>query len=80
MRNSIAQGLFGAILQLQPLPWDDSNKGTFYDSFYRYTFFWLFCFLNGGASLIQSRRDFTTALHACYHREVYLFLAKKCFE
>ena len=24
MRNSIAQGLFGAILQLQPLPWDNS--------------------------------------------------------
>ena len=25
MRNSIAQGLFGAIIQLQPLPWDDST-------------------------------------------------------
>ena len=25
MRNSIAQGLSGAILQLQPLPWDDSK-------------------------------------------------------
>ena len=25
MRNSIAQGLFGAIIQLQPLPWDDSE-------------------------------------------------------
>ena len=24
MRNSIAQGLFDAIIQLQPLPWDDS--------------------------------------------------------
>ena len=27
MRNSIAQGLFGAIIQLQPLPWDDSLVG-----------------------------------------------------
>ena len=26
MRNSIAQGLFGAIIQLQPLPWDDSSR------------------------------------------------------
>ena len=25
VRNSIAQGLFGAIIQLQPLPWDDSR-------------------------------------------------------
>ena len=25
MRNSIAQGRFGAIIQLQPLPWDDSS-------------------------------------------------------
>ena len=25
MRNSIAQGRFGAIIQLQPLPWDDST-------------------------------------------------------
>ena len=25
MRNSIAQGLLGAIIQLQPLPWDDSS-------------------------------------------------------
>ena len=24
MRNSITQGRFGAIIQLQPLPWDDS--------------------------------------------------------
>ena len=29
MRSSIGQGLFGAIIQLQPLPWDDS----FFDIF-----------------------------------------------
>ena len=29
MTNSLAQGLFGAIIQLQPLPWDDSkHKNT----------------------------------------------------
>ena len=26
MGNSIAQGLFSAIIQLQPLPWDDSPE------------------------------------------------------
>ena len=28
MRNSIAQGLYGAIIQLQPLPWDDSLRNV----------------------------------------------------